>query len=84
MELREKQKWHKYARNFFRDITDIFEIPEQHRATFLGTIRNLNIYHKANDEIDRDGITYKTKSNQIKKNPACQIAKESWSGFLQG
>lgn len=84
MKLTAKQKWTKEARQFFRDITKIYEIDEKHQAVFYGTIENLNRFHIANDEINEDGMTFKTESGQIRKHPACQIMKESWSGFLMG
>lgn len=84
MKLSAKQSWTKEARKFFRDITKIYEIDEKHHAVFYGTIENLNRFYIANDEINQDGMTFKTESGQIRKNPACQIMKESWSGFLMG
>ena len=84
MKLPAKQKWHKEARAFFNEIKGMYEIDEKHRAAFYGTTDNLDRYNVASDQLNSEGITYKTESGQIKKHPACQIAKESWSGFLMG
>ena len=84
MKLTAKQRWTKEAGKFFRDITKIYEIDEKHFAVFYGTIENLDRFYVANAEIKRDGITFKTTTGQIRKNPATQIAKDSWGSFLMG
>ena len=84
MKLTAKQSWTREARKFFRDITKIYQIDEKHYAVFYGTIENLDRFYISNAEVKRDGITFKTKTGQIRKNPATQIAKEAWSSFLLG
>jgi len=84
MVLKSKQSWTKEARRFFRDITKVYEIDEKHFAVFYGTIENLDRFYQASNKINKDGMTFKTESGQIRKHPACQIAKEAWSGFLMG
>jgi len=84
MGLRAKQRWHREARKFFNYIKDEYDVEKISIGTLNGTAENLSIYNIAADDIKKNGITYTTNTGQIKKNPACQIAKESWSGFLQG
>ena len=84
MNLTSKQKWCKEARKFFRDIINLYEIDEKHHAVFYGTVHNLNQFYIASKEIETDGITFKTKTGQIRKNPACQVQKDAWSAFLMG
>jgi len=82
--LRAKRRWTTEARGFFRDITAQFEIDEKHHAIFYGTCENLDRFYRCNEILQTDGLTFKTESGQVRKHPACQISKDSWSGFLQG
>ena len=84
MKLTGKKSWIKEARKFFRDITKIYEIDEKHHAVFYGTIENLNRFYLCNTIIEAEGMTFKTESGQIRKHPACQVQKDSWSAFLLG
>ena len=82
--LQAKQHWTKEARKFFRDITKKFHIDEKHHATFYGTCENLNRFYLANTDIMENGITFKTASGTIHKNPACAIQKEAWGAYIVG
>lgn len=84
MRLTAKRAWLKEARKFFRDITSEFQIEKKHYATFYGTCENLNDFYSAKELIKNQGMTFETQTGQIRKNPACQIQKDSWSAFLQG
>ena len=84
MKLKSKRAWVKEARQFFRHITGKFQIDEKHHAVFFGTVENLNDFYAAKELIKTDGMTFKTQTGQIRKNPACQVQKDAWSAFLLG
>jgi hypothetical protein len=84
MELRSKQKWTKEARQFFRHITERYEIDEKHHAVFYGTVENLNGFYLAKEIVETEGMIFKTSTGQIRKNPACAVQKDAWSSFLLG
>ena len=82
--LTARRAWKKEARQFFRHITGKYQIDEKHYAVFYGTIENLNRFYLCNEIIKKEGMTFKTSTGQIRKNPACQIQKDCWSAFLLG
>jgi len=84
MKLTSKMGWTKEARQFFRFITDEFQIEKKHHALLYGTVENLHDFYSAKELIKSQGMTFKTQTGQIRKNPACQIQKDSWSAFLLG
>ncbi|NQT70090.1 MAG: P27 family phage terminase small subunit [Desulfobacteraceae bacterium] len=84
MKLTAKRTWTKEARQFFIHIKGKFQIDEKHHAVFYGTVENLNDFYKAKELVRSDGMTFKTPSGQIRKNPACGIQKDAWSAFLLG
>jgi len=82
--LTAKSSWTPEARQFFRHIERKFYIDEKHHAVFYGTVENLNDFYASDALIKLQGMTFLTKTGQIRKNPACQIKKDSWSAFLLG
>ncbi len=84
IKLKSKQSWTKEARKFFRHITSRFEIDEKHYAVFYGTVENLDRFYLCDELVESEGMTFKTSTGQIRKNPACQIQKDAWSAFLLG
>ena len=84
MKLRTKQKWGKEAKAFFRQITHDFELNSQHISLFYGTIEHLNTFYLANDILKSEGLVIQPEGGQSRKNPAFQISKDSWSGFIIG
>ena len=82
--LSSKQGWTKEAKQFFKLISLKFQIDEKHHAVFYGTVENLNDFYLSDALIKRQGMTFETETKQIRKNPACQIKKDSWSAFLLG
>jgi phage terminase small subunit len=82
--LHYKRYWRKETRQFFQHITGQCEIDWKHFAMFYGTCENLDRFYVADEEIKRNGITFTTSGGQIRRNPACLIAKDSWAAFITG
>lgn len=82
--LTAKRDWTPEARQFFKHIIGKFHIDEKHHAVFYGTVENLNRFYMAQKIIEAEGMTFKTETKQIRKNPACTIQKDAWSSFLLG
>ena len=84
MKLSAKRTWTKEARQFFRHITAQYQIDEKHHAVFIGTCECLDRFYRCDEIIKSEGLTFKTESGQIRRNPATAIQKDAWSGFLMG
>ncbi len=82
--LTTKRCWEKEAKQFFRHIMAKYQIDEKHHAVFYGTVENLNRFYLALKLVETEGMTFKTETGQIRKNPACAIQKDAWSSFLLG
>jgi phage terminase small subunit len=80
-----KQTTHKKARAFFKQIKAEYELSRDEIILLEGCCENLSMYWLAADSIAVDGLTFKNeKTGQIRKNPAVEICKNSWAGFLAG
>ena len=76
---------HKKARSFFNKIKTEYELSEDEIILLEGCCENLSIYWIACDLLSVDGLTFKNeKTGQIRKNPAVEITKNAWAGFLAG
>jgi P27 family predicted phage terminase small subunit len=71
------------ARALWRDIHNDFEVGADAREILRVGCMSLTRYLEAKEILDREGLTFKTASGQVKKHPVCSVEKDSLTSFLQ-
>lgn len=78
-----RARWRKETRDFWNRVNDLYGFEGENVDVLYGTCENLDAFYQARAELE-DGMTFTTKSGQIKAHPAASIAKNCWAGFLAG
>lgn len=84
MKPKAKAKWHSETRKFFRAICQEWQFTDDELRVVYATAEQLDLYWRACDQIDTEGATFQQDNGLIRKHPAVEIVKNSWSGFLAG
>jgi P27 family predicted phage terminase small subunit len=79
-----KQKWHLETRKFFKAIHAEWQFTDDEVSVIYATCEQLDLYWRACDQISDEGATFQQDNGMIRKHPAVEIVKNSWSGFLAG
>jgi len=79
-----KKNTHKNAKVFYKEIESEYQLSGDELILLGGICENLSVYWIAADLLAGEGLTFTSESGQIKKNPAVEIMKNAWAGFLSG
>ena len=81
--IRAKTTWHKQAKQFLKDIQQEYTFADDETGIIFATCDQLSMYWKAADQLEKEGLTV-VSGNMSRKNPLCEVVKNSWAGFLAG
>ena len=79
-----KAKWHAETKKFFRTTHAEWDYPDDEERVLCATCENLDMFWRATEQLDSEGLTFTTETGQVKKHPATEIQKTAWAGFLAG
>ena len=79
-----KPEWHDETKQFFETLHQTWQFPPDEQRVVMATCQNLDLFWKATDTIEADGMTFTAENGMVRKHPACEIVKSSWAGFLAG
>ena len=71
------------AKKLWRDVFAEYDVGADAREILRVGCISLTRYLQAKEILDREGLVFKTETGQVKKNPVCQIEKDSLTSFLQ-
>ena len=70
------------AKRLWRQVHEDFELDPPGRELLRVGIMSLSNYLEARDKLAEEGMTFKTKSGQVKKHPLIEVMKFERAGFL--
>ena len=76
------KNWGREARRLWRDSISMFEFTPSELETLRIACHALTRLRKAEQELDRQGMTFTTTGGQVKQNPLCLIVKNERVGYL--
>ena len=75
---------HKNAKTFLDQALNEYSMSKDEVTLLKATAENLSVYWKAMDQLQNESLTITSDSGRIRKHPATEISKNSWSAFLAG
>lgn len=70
------------TRKIWKQITEAWELDESGLVILKIALESYDRLIQAKRILDKEGVTVKTDTGQIKKHPACEIEKNARQGFL--
>ncbi len=77
-------KWHKKAALFHDEVIREYSFAPDEAAVLAGAVDCLSNYWRASDLLSKEGLVTKAAGGLLRKHPGCEVAKNSWAGFLSG
>ena len=72
----------KEARGIWRTIENEWELDGHSKIILLVALEAFDEFRAAQAELKKDGMTFKTPTNQLKKHPALEVLKVARGQFL--
>ncbi len=82
--LKVKNRWQPETKRHFNLIKGEFDIDAEAIHLLLGTMERYDRYYQCQRTLEKDGLTFKTQSGQVKVNPLVTEQKNAWAGYLAG
>jgi len=76
------RQWPPEAKRLWREIHTQFALEADELELLRTACDALARLYQARDQLDREGLTFKTATGQIRKHPANEIEKNARAGFI--
>lgn len=79
-----KQSWEPETRKHYNIYKKVMVIEEEDINPLMGTMENYNTFYECKRILKKEGLTFKTKTGQVKVHPLLAVQKNAWNAYLAG